>query len=96
MRLIAVLLMLFPFATMATFPEENRNEPKKETTPVKRKKNRHFEFPLFIIGIGAGAAACWIWCDLPKDEPPPNPGPALKVTPDNLSDKPTFYQFRSR
>lgn len=29
----------------------------------------------------------WTLCgDLPKDEPPPNPGPALKVTPDNLSD----------
>jgi hypothetical protein len=37
---------------------------------------------------------CWFYCDdKPKDEPPPNPGPAVKndITPDNLKDKPRQF-----
>lgn len=52
----------------------------------------------FVIGIAATCGVIslwtrakhkrWTWCG----EPPPNPGTALKVTPDNLKDVIKVYQ----
>jgi len=95
MNKMIALFLLFPFSVMATLVEEPKTETKQAPQVRHKKSHKHLEIPFLIIGIGG--TVCWFKCEYPKpkDEPPPNPGPAL-ITPDNLSDKPTFYQFRSR
>lgn len=63
------------------------------TTYNIKKSNDGWQLPVAIIAIGAGVW-CWYNCgDQPKDEPPPNPGPALKndITPTNVKDKPRQF-----
>lgn len=81
------VLFLFCLLVVAKRSEATeRHDHQTVTNVTVNKKDKSWQFPVLVIGIAAGA--CWIYCgEQPKDEPPPNPGPALKITPDNLSDK---------
>lgn len=84
---LALILAASPMMALAGERVTNPNPPVQQPSGKKHKTN--FTIPLVIVGLGAGAIACILYCDdQPKDEPPPNPGPALKITPDNTSDKP--------
>lgn len=93
------VFLLAVIAVLAVSPKANASgtdhgdTQNVHTTYNIKKSNDGWQLPVAIIAIGAGVW-CWYNCgDQPKDEPPPNPGPALKndITPTNVKDKPRQF-----
>jgi hypothetical protein len=85
--IVAAVIMLF----LSQPAKASNNCHSNECPPVTSHNSKpNWQLPVFLLVVGG--VACILYCDdVPKTEPLPDTGPVLKVTPDNLKDKPRKF-----